>query len=143
MEPIITIAAAARLHLRYGWPKECLGTQLKRNWAFDLFAVRPGTGDKEYIAGEVKKTVKELDQLVSFMRLSCSEGDVDVTAVSGARRNAHKKWVGLRDCRAPMFWAVGPRGISRLYTVTYLKDGPVALEETKDVLGNRPPMSSE
>lgn len=132
LEPIITIAAVARLHLRYGWPKECLGTQSKKNWAFDLFAVKPGTGDNEYIAAEVKKTAKELDQLVTFMRLSCTEGDADITGIPKSRRNAHKKWIGLRDCRAPIFWAVGPGGISHVYRVTYSADGPIDLEETKD-----------
>jgi len=132
LEPIITIAAVARLHLQYGWPKECLGTQSKKNWAFDLFVVRPESGDSEYIAGEAKKTTREIDQLVSYMRLSCVEGDIDCSAVSQSRRNAHKKWIGLRQSRAPIFWAVGPGNNSRLFTVTYSSEGPVSLEETVD-----------
>jgi len=30
------IAAAGRLHSQFGWPRELIGFQSKKNWAFDL-----------------------------------------------------------------------------------------------------------
>src|SRR5258706_4324360 len=51
MEPVITIASVARLHLDYGWPKRCLGMQSLK-WAFDLTAFLPQNLEAEHIAGE-------------------------------------------------------------------------------------------
>ena len=131
LEPIITIAAMARLHLDYGWPKDCLGMQSK-NWAFDVTAFKPQNSEKEYIAGEVKKTSKELDKFLINLHKSCAEGDLDCNSVSPARRNAHKKWLGLQRCNAPLFWALGPGGDSRLFEVSYSSKGAITLNTTSD-----------
>jgi hypothetical protein len=32
VEPVITIGAAGRLHCQFGWPKERIGLQSKKNW---------------------------------------------------------------------------------------------------------------
>src|SRR6266852_4840136 len=79
LEPIITIAAMARLHLDYGWPKDCLGMQAEK-WEFDLIAFKPPDFRNEYIAGEVKKSSKELDDLLINLRKSCAEGDLDYSS---------------------------------------------------------------
>jgi hypothetical protein len=131
LEPVITIAALARLHLDYGWPRECLGTQSAKNWAFDLFVVKPKTA-RYYIASEVKKTDREVDQLVTGMRVSCAEGEVDIASVARSRLNAHKKWLGLKQHVAPFFWAMGSGNRSRLFAVRYSDHGPAALEEVAD-----------
>jgi hypothetical protein len=60
LEPVITFAALARLHLVYNWPKEKLGMQPK-GWAFDLAAYQDG--DASRILGEVKKSGAELKRL--------------------------------------------------------------------------------
>jgi hypothetical protein len=40
IEPVVTIAAMARLHFEFGWPISCLGMQSK-TWAFDLMGYKP------------------------------------------------------------------------------------------------------
>jgi hypothetical protein len=138
IEPVITIAIVARLHLDCGWPKEAIGTQSAKNWAFDLFVVKPPS-ETEYIAGEVKKSQKEVDRMIDYMRTSCAERLDSRHAYKGPQRNAHRKWLALRDCRAPLFWAVGPGKYSRLFSVTYATDGPSSLDElsTLDLLRPR------
>lgn len=116
LEPIITIGTMARLHLDYGWPIETLCMQSK-SWAFD-FAVFKDSRGSEFIAGEVKKTAKELHALmvhmIEFGQLgseSCDGG--------GPKKNAFKKWQALQLCKAPYFWAVGPDNHTRIYSVVY------------------------
>ncbi len=131
LEPIVTIAAIARLHLDYGWPKDCLGMQ-SRNWAFDLTAFKPEEFQNEYIAGEVKKSSTELDHFLEHLNKSCTEGGLVRCVASRARIYAHKKWEGLRDCKVPLFWALGPGGYSRLFEVSYSSGDDVTLNETGD-----------
>ncbi len=120
VEPVITIATVARLHLDYGWPVESLCMQSK-SWAFDFAVFKDESGANEFIAGEVKKNARELDSLMEnmmeFGRLGsdeCEEG--------GPRKNAFKKWHALRLCKAPYFWAVGPDNYTRLFSVAYRSD---------------------
>jgi len=131
LEPVITIAAMARLHLDYGWPLDCLGTQSEK-WEFDVIAFKSHDLKNEYIAGEVKKSSKELDELLINMQLSCDEGSLDYSSASKARKNAHNKWLGLQRCRAPLFWALGPGGDSRLFDVSYSSEGNIALSRAAD-----------
>lgn len=131
LEPVITIAAMARLHLDYGWPLECLGTQSEK-WKFDVMVFKSQDVKNEYVAGEVKKSSKELDELIINMQLSCAEGTLDYSTASRARKNAHNKWLGLQRCRAPLFWALGPGGDSRLYEVFYSSTGIISLSRTDD-----------
>jgi len=126
LEPIITIAAIARLHLDYGWPKECLGMQSEDS-AFDLMAFRPDDLKNEYIAGEVKDSASQLDRMLAHMSLCSPEGDSECS-VPTTRKNAHRKLAGLRRCRAPIFWAIGPGGHSRLFNVIYGDGGRLRLE---------------
>ena len=125
LEPVITIAAVARLHLNYGWPLECLGTQSEK-WEFDIIAFLPSEIRNEHIAGEVKKTSKELDDMLAKMEMSCAEMNT-CNGSSRERKNAHNKWLGLCRCRAPLFWAVGPNGDSRLFEVSYSSSGATGL----------------
>lgn len=130
LEPVITIATIARLHLDNGWPLDCLGTQ-SGNWEFDIIAFRPSDSRNEYIAGEVKKTSKELDQLLSEMERSCADGTLGCN-LSPKRINAHNKWLGLCRCHAPIFWAVGPNGDSRVFRVEYSPSGASAMTRTAE-----------
>jgi len=131
LEPIITIAAMARLHLDYGWPIELLGMQ-SEEWAFDLCAFKPHDFKNEFIAGEIKKSSKEIDSLLANMHKSFSEGDLDNASVPQIRINAHKKCLGLQRSRAMLFWALGPDGDSRLFEVTYFSNGEIKLNRTSD-----------
>lgn len=130
-EPIITIAAIARLHFDFGWPVDCLGMQ-SEDGAFDLMAFMPQNLRNEHIAGEVKKSSKELDNLLLDMNKSCIEVDLDYSSASPKRINAHNKLLGLRRCRAPLFWALGPGGDSRLFEVSYSSEGDISLNRTSD-----------
>ncbi len=130
LEPIITIAAVARRHLDYGWPAECLGMQSEDS-AFDITAFKPGLFKNEYIAGEIKDSSKQLDRLLAHMNQCCAEGDVRCSA-PGARKNAHRKVTGLRRCGAPLFWALGPGGDSKVFDVSYSDGGVISLNQTSE-----------
>ncbi|CAG0954728.1 hypothetical protein GEOBC_00394 [Geobacteraceae bacterium] len=131
MEPVITIAAIARLHLDYGWPTDCLGTQSEK-WEFDLMAFKPLDLKNEHIAGEVKKSSKELDELLIHLNKFSAGINLDYCSASPTEKNAHKKWMGLHRCHAPLFWAVGPGGDSRLFEVSYSSEGNIVLNRTSD-----------
>jgi hypothetical protein len=120
LETVITVAAAGRLHLDYGWPAECLGMQSKGG-AFDLMAFKPPDFVNEYVAVEVKKTSRELDRLLANLT-KCGEGEHDASCDKGTRMNAHRKWIALRARRAKLFWTVGPNADSRLFEVIVDKD---------------------
>lgn len=129
MEPVLTIAAIARLHLDYGWPVDCLGTQSEK-WEFDLMAFKPQDLRNEHIAGEVKKSSKELDELLIHLHTFSAEGGLDHCSASAARENAYQKWLGLHRCHAPLFWALGPDSDSRLFEVSYSPEGNIVLTQT-------------
>lgn len=117
IEPVITIAAVARLHLDYGWPVNCLGMQSKDS-AFDLMAFTPSSSTSEYIAGEIKPAVSQLNTLLSNLQ-RCSANEHEASCTSGVRRNAHRKWVALQGRHPPLFWALGPGGESRVFKADY------------------------
>lgn len=128
LEPIITIAAIARLHLDYGWPIEYLGTQSTK-WEFDVIVFKPIDTVNEFIAGEVKKTSKEVDKLITQMTEIGSDGSLQNKVVSESRKNAHRKCLGLLRCKAPYFWAIGPDNDNRLFKVDY-PDNRITFEQT-------------
>ena len=126
VEPIITFGGLARLHLDFGWPTENIGAQSPDS-AFDIVAYSNSSSD-ERIAGEVKKTKREVDRLLELMAEYCS--DPSAVALVGERgRNAFKKVEGLRARKAPIFWALGPAGYSRAFSVSYQEGGSIGLEE--------------
>ncbi len=45
----------------------------------------------------------------------------------GSKLNAYRKVCRLRQRRAPIFWAVGPRGVSNVFRVSYRQDGSLGL----------------
>src|SRR5712664_1953376 len=47
VEPIITVAVLSRLHFKWGWPKELIGTQSQK-WEFDVTAYRASDLSNEY-----------------------------------------------------------------------------------------------
>ncbi len=128
LEPIITIATIARLHLDYGWPIEYLGTQSSK-WEFDVIAFKPPDTVNEYIAGEVKKTSKEIDKLISQMKEIGSCGLSQDDDVKESKKNSYRKCVGLLRCRAPYFWAIGPDNDNRVFKVNY-SDNRINFEDS-------------
>ena len=129
LEPIITVAGLARLHFDYGWPKHLIGTQ-SLDWAFDLVTFLPDRAE-ELIAGEVKKTAKEIDQLLQLMTIFGRHPTIEIPS-SGKERNAYKKVLALRSRRPPLFWALGPDGVSEVFAVQYSEGGVVDLIATEN-----------
>lgn len=129
LEPIITVAALGRLHLDFGWPRELLGMQ-SRDYAFDILAWDAAAA-REHIAGEVKKTETEVNQLISFMQEFGASGNptMDASSLKGKALNAYRKVQALSARRVPLFWAVGPNGMNRLFAVTYDAGGCPTLDE--------------
>lgn len=116
LEPIITIATVSRLHFEFGWPKALIGTQ-SVDWAFDVVTRLPGR-EGEFIAGEIKKSATEVHALVELVKAFGNEPSRSPPS-SGKSRNAYKKAVALRSRQAPLFWAVGPNGLSEAFQVEY------------------------
>ncbi len=131
LEPIITVATLARLHFDFGWPKHLLGTQ-SADWAFDVTAFLSAGNANEYIACEVKKTVSEVSQLIDLMQLYATRNDISESSLKAKEKNAYRKVLGLRARRAPIFWAVGPDLLSRVFNITYGAAGEVHMEETTE-----------
>lgn len=127
-EPVITIASIARLYRDHRWPTNCLGMEPGR-WQFDFGAFLSAASSKEHIAGEVKKDVKELDRLLKHLHDMCRDGGSRISVSTAGRADACKKWEGLCRSRAPLFWAVGPGGISHVLEVSYDSEGPASFKE--------------
>ncbi|MCL6684094.1 hypothetical protein [Sphingomonas alba] len=129
LEPVITVAGLARLHFDHGWPKESIGTQ-SADFAFDLVTFLPGNST-ESIAGEVKKTAREIDDLVTLMVEYGRAADIEAPT-AGKERNAYMKVAALRRRRPPIFWALGPDGLSRVFKVQFGAGDVVELVTVSD-----------
>lgn len=119
LEPVITIGALARLHIDHGWPGELLGCQ-PGQWALDLVAYGP---DGRYRIGvEVKKTAREIERLLGFMRDLSLDPELPVPS-DRAALNAYRKVVGIRRHAPPIFWALGPGGKGEVFRVAWCGAG--------------------
>ncbi len=132
LEPVITVAALARLHFEFGWPKELLGTQ-SSDYAFDLVAFLDESSG-EHIAGEVKKTAREVTELIAHMRNFLDKGQVDAVGLQGKALNAYRKLASLAKRRAPIFWVVGPGGLNKAFAVNYDGDLPRLMPAPPSIL---------
>jgi hypothetical protein len=121
----------SRLHFKWGWPKELLGTQ-SRKWEFDVTAYRASDPNNEYVACEVKKTVAELGQLVELMQRFSRDRDAGDTLKSSKEINAFRKLKGLQERHVSIFWAVGPNGASKVFRMTYTDGGAVIFKSASD-----------
>jgi hypothetical protein len=131
IEPIITVAVLARLHFRWGWPKELIGTQSQR-WEFDVTAYRASDPSNEYVACEVKKTVAEQDELVELMQRFATDREAGAALKSLTEKNAFRKLKGLQARHAPIFWAVGPNDVNRVFRMSYTDGGAVIFKSASD-----------
>lgn len=128
-EQIIAIGGLSRLHFDYGWPVDLIATQ-STGWAFDLVTYSE-KNNMEIIAGEVKKTQKEIDKMLDTM-ITFNHPSLIPNDVSNTKKNALKKLDGLRRGKARFFWALGPNGYSRTFSVSYPEDNYVILKEIDD-----------
>jgi ADP-ribosylglycohydrolase len=130
VEPIITVAVLARLHFDFGWPKTLLGTQ-SHDGAFDVAVYRQVDSKNEYIAGEIKKSLPELNELIKFMRYFGSNTEISDAVLRNKELNAYRKLKALRSRRVPYFWAIGPDNHSHLFKVKYFDIFKIEFEELK------------
>lgn len=128
VEPVVTIATIARLSLDFGWPTELLGMQSKGG-AFDFAVFGSGPGTGEIVAGEVKKTKAELDEMVLHLLAYSRAGATMPSSGHAKSINSFRKWVALLTCRAPLFWAVGPGDYTHLFEVRYGHEGTAMFTE--------------
>ncbi len=130
IEPVITIGTIARLGLDYGWPAKFLCMEPK-DWAFDFAVFKSESSEDEYVAGEVKKTNKELDSLINDLMEFSQFGITERHSKPPKRINSFKKWLALLRCKAPLFWAVGPNDYTRLFAVQYDTDHTATFTEVQ------------
>jgi len=121
IEPVITIGTIARLGLDYEWPKETLCMQSK-DWAFDFAIIKGNDKEDEHIVGEVKKTEKEIDNLIDHMEEYGRTGMTDGLSLPSNETNSFRKWKSLLRSKPPLFWAVGPNDYTHLFFVDYQSD---------------------
>lgn len=116
-EPVITVGAAGRLCRDFGWPSDLIGLESKGNWAFDLMAY--GDAGEARIACEIKKAVRELDEMLAAMERYMVEPPLIEEPAQSTHRNAYRKVKGLREFRPSFFWAVGPGGYEKVFRLEY------------------------
>ena len=71
-----------------------------------------------FIAAEVKKTTKEIDQLLDLMNYYGPGPELSIPP-SGKALNAYNKVAALRSLRPSIFWALGPANYSKVFQVVY------------------------
>jgi len=130
LEPVITIGTIARLGLDYRWPEKYLCMQSK-DWAFDFAVFKSESSENEYVAGEVKKTNKELDKLINDLMGFGQLGITECDSENPNRINSFKKWLALLRCKAPLFWAVGPNDYTYVFSVEYNNDNTATFTEVE------------
>ena len=128
IEPVITIATMARLRFDFGWPAEVLGMQSK-DWAFDFAVYHSATDKNELIAGEVKTSSSEIDELVLQLRAYGQTGATAPLSAHSKHINSFKKWTALLQRRVPLFWAVGPGDYTRAFAVQYGPTGTAVFSD--------------
>jgi len=120
VEPVITIGALSRLNHEFGWPIENLGAQSK-TWAFDLVCYDT-TSDREIVACEVKKDMKEIEKLIKFMNQHCSNPSLESEPINATEKNAYRKVQGIRRSWPTLFWALGPASGGQVFRVSREND---------------------
>lgn len=128
VEPVITIAGAGRLHGRFGWPRELIGLQSERPWAFDLVGYDPE--GKSVLVCEVKKSRREVDRLVRAMLEFLSQPPLNTEPTHQAMRNAYRKVKALRQVKPRLVWVLGPESYGKVFQSVRGANGEITqLEE--------------
>lgn len=129
IEPIITIGMLARLHFDYGWPAHLIGAQ-SSDWAFDAITHMTDESENEHIACEVKTTAKQVDTLITLMKVFAEQPEITIEGLKAVEENAFKKAFALRKRRAPLFWAAGPNRYEKVFKMSYQESGVFHFEPT-------------
>jgi hypothetical protein len=127
-EYITQVGAVASLVLDYGWPVGLVALD-PRTLEFDVAGFASSGRDAlMVVAGETKKTQRELSKLLTQMDAAGRSAGVPA---QGSSTDGHKKYRGLLKERPQYFWAVAP-GARRAFRVKYAGDS-AALEEIADL----------
>lgn len=119
-EYVTQVGAVATLVTDYGWPVELVALD-PRDWTFDVAGLQAASKDSfMVIAGEAKKTKKELLLLLKQMN-EASYSKLSVLASKSVTKDGHKKYMGLLQERPLYFWAMAP-GINKYFKLSYEKD---------------------
>ena len=131
IEGLVAVAAAARLHYIFGWPKWCLGFESSDS-AFDLVGLLPRR-THEWIAGEAKSTAEGVERLITMVQECGSKGPHDEGLHGkGLELNSHRKWLGLVRSRAPVFFVFGPDRDWHVFEVTHGPAKAIALKDAPE-----------
>jgi hypothetical protein len=127
LEPVIALGVLARMYLDFKWPRELIGSQTKPAYAFDVFGCKSPENDQPLlIACEVKKSRKEIDDLVTHMHeIGLTPALTKESLPGSTAKNAFMKVKALRANQAGTFWAVGPGQYERIFCVNYRREGIV------------------
>lgn len=69
--------------------------------------------------------------MIDYMEAFARDG-LNGEPPEGAARNAYRKWEALRDGHLPVFWAVGPNGYSRVFSMSYPNSHQGRFEEVDE-----------
>lgn len=130
LEPLITIAGLRRMQRKFGWPSERLGMQ-SATWAFDFVGYKADQ-KTEVAACEVKRTRRELDDLLVLMRKHRATPADALDDYKAAERNALKKVIALRQSASQIFWALGPDNYGHVFAVERDALGEIDLTPTSE-----------
>jgi hypothetical protein len=127
LEPIIALGVLARMHLDFKWPRELIGSQTKRRFAFDVFGCKsPEPDETVLLACEIKKSPEEIDALITHMHeFGLKPALTEESLPKAAAKNAFKKVKELRANKAGTFWAVGPGRYQKVFSVKYRREDVV------------------
>jgi len=130
-EPIISIGAAGRLHSQFGWPKDRIGLQSKKNWAFDLVTY-DAAGSQPLVCCEIKKNRSEIDYLIQAVLEHFPQAALAEEPSTPKLRNAYRKVMALRQMKPRLLWILGPENYGKLFCVANNANEPATLEEIEE-----------
>lgn len=116
-EYITQVGATASLIIDYGYPQNRVALD-PGDWKFDI-AVYPDSTNPDahiYIAGETKKSERELKKTMSEMLTACRQAIPPDTITK--KNDGQKKYEGMLVNKPLYFWAVAP-GLRTAYQVDY------------------------
>jgi hypothetical protein len=117
-EYITQVGAIGTLVADYGWPVHLVALD-PRDWEFDVATFdTPESNARMLVAGETKKTERELQKLLNEM-LMATNSNLPLDQLSSS--NSNQKYRGLLKEKAPYFWAVAP-GLKYAFKVSYTDD---------------------
>lgn len=132
VECVIAVAVMARLHLDFGWPRECLACH-SDGASFSVTASVLPKSNSVHIGCYVRKSVDELARLVASMMILGRGIPLPSKVASDEKNTAQRLLQDYRRDYVPLFWAIGPAGAGSLYQISY-SNGFLRLNKVPDPL---------